>query len=381
MWQIRGGAQQQFLDLLSNAHSYGTTVRSWYNGEMVGELSTGPDAFVESGQVAVTGLNRLRRTLTLIAAETLMPKKAGDFFSAWGNWLSVVAVVSSGGTIFDEIPIFAGKVIKPRRVKTSGQMSVTAYDPMFQINKEPFEAIRPAQSGVAIPAMIATLIQEVFPDANITDLTGSTIAVPDSTAWDAQAESRGMAIDALAASIGAEVYALPTQVWPGGDFVIRPIPSLNDPVAWTLPASPAIVESDTDEQSCEELVNRWVVLVERADQTPLYVPATDDDPSSPTRYGGPMGRLADFMSSPYIQDAGQGLQAGLARLRRSVGLADARTLSIIGNPALDAGDVLAIPGDDTDPTAYHIADEFTLQLTADPPSMDVNCRSINGGTP
>lgn len=384
MWQVRGGdpiEQQRFLDLLAQSHSYGTTLRSWYGGKLIGEVTIQEGSPVESGSVRVTGLNRERRGLTLNAAEALYPMNQGDMFSPYGNWLTVVGTIASGLLVYDEIPIFAGKVMRPSRTKNSGSMTVTAVDPMWQVNREPFEAIRRVPAGASIPDTIAGLIVEVFPAAVVYDRTNSETVLDEAAAWDAQEGSRGAAIDQLAAAIGAEVFALPTRAWPGGEFVIRPVPAFGNPIAWTLPTGAgAVIDNDDEEQTGENIVNRWMVLVERADQPPLYVPVTDDVPSSPTRYGGPIGHLTDFMSSPFIRDAGQAMIAGQARLARSVGAARSRRLRMVANPAMDAGDILGVPGEDG-ATEYHIADEFELPLTPDPPTMEAATRSTTGGNP
>jgi hypothetical protein len=381
MWQVGDEDRHAaYLAALTQSHGYATTVRTWYNGEQTGELLVGDGEAVESGSVRVSATSRERRSLSMMCAELLWPTEPSSQLSSFGGWITVHAEVSLGTDRFSDIPLFAGRLMRPTRLRTSGRMTTSAVDPMWLINRAPFEALRNAPATRTNVGAIGDLILEVFPRANIIDLTRSTTQIPAGVVWDARSGSRGWAIDALAAAIGAEVYALPTSVWPGGDFVIRPVPQITDPVSWELPPPPGtVIEEDEQSQGGDQVVNRWVVLVERPDQVPLSVPVTDDSPVSPTRYAGPMGKLADFYSSPLITSEAQGRLAGAALLARSIGAARTRRVKVIANPALDAGDVLAIPVTG-EATEYHIADDFEVSLSVEPPGMDITTRSTGGNT-
>lgn len=377
MFLVRDAAMHaQFLKALRHGHGYQTHVDAWYDGERIAQLDFG--RHLSTGQVAVTGLNRERRTLTLTAAESLWPRLPSAALSPYGVWLQAWVTVTAGKTSFPPVPVFAGKLGTVKKARWEGMLDVAAVDPMWQVNKESFESMRPAPRGMEVVSAIAMLLAEVFPGATLDDRTGSTATIPASTAWDAGAGSRGRAIDELAASIGAEVYADPYAVSPAGTFVVRPVPGLADTPAWTLPdGDESVVVGDVQLQSGLTVVNRWVITSERSDRTPIREVVTDSDPGSPTRYGGPMGKLVDFFSSPLITDNGQAIQAGRAKLNRTIGAARPRNVEVIANPTLDAGDILAI-GVDGEQAEYHIIDSFTLPLTPDPASMSIATRSVGG---
>lgn len=363
---------ERFLSALTKTHGYDGRVEAWFDGNLVDQIEFG------SGSVKVTARNRERRSLEFAAPEKLWPALPTDPLTPYGAWLRAYVTVTAGATAFPEIPVFAGRLSQVEGNRWEGDLRVSAVDPMWQVNREPFERLRPAPSASRIVDAVRQLLVEVFPEATLEDQTGSTATVPAGLMWDAKPGSRGKAIDELAASIGAEVYARPTAVWPGGDFVIRPVPSLAGPVDWTLPDGlVSIVEGDKRVQSGAAVVNRWIVEVQRQDAPTLYVPVTDSDPASPTRYGGPMGKLAAFYSSPLISDEAQGFNAGLAKLRRSIGLARQRTLRVAVNPALEAGDVMSVSVDG-ESLETHIADEFAAPLQHDPASMDIATRSAGG---
>lgn len=365
---------QLFLDTLARGgYTYTSYVDLWLQGAKIGELSAEND--LESGRVRVTTRNRERRSLELTAREALWPASDTAMLSPYGVWATVRVRISAGLTVFPDIPVFAGKLLRVRKPRWSSTLTVSAVDPMWQVNKEAIEAPRPAPLNSPITAGITTLIAEVFPDASFVDLTASTETIP-ATLWNGGSGSRGRTIDELATSIGAEVFALPTIPSPGGEFVLRRWPSLDDEIAWTLPdGDQSIVIADQQTKSGASVVNRWIVTVERPDAPTLYVPVTDDDPGSPTRYGGPMGKLVDFLSSPLITDEGQAINAARAKLARTKGLARARQVTVVANPALEGGDVLYI-GVDGEQAETHIADDFDLPLTvADQPAMTIDTRS------
>lgn len=368
-----GATHQRFLDTLARGgHSYTSYADLWFDGVKIGELSTGDQ--IESGTVRVTARNRERRSLELIAHEDLWPIEVSDLLSPYGVWVTVRVRIAAGLDVFPDIPVFAGKIAKVRRQRWSGQIAVSAVDPMWQVNKEAIETPRPAPT-VTIVYGIQTLLAEVFPQATLTDYTGSQATIPSSTLWNAGAGSRGKAMDELATSLGAELFALPTVPAPGGSFVLRPVPALQDAIAWTLPdGALSVVVDDQQTQSGAGLVNRWIVTVERPDAPPIYVTVSDDDVGSATRYGGPMGHLPDFLSSPLITDESQAQQAGRAKLDRTKGLARTRQVTVVANPALEAGDVLYI-GVDGEAAETHITDDFDLPLTPVNPAMTIQTRS------
>lgn len=374
MWTVgHAGEHDRFLRALGSSHGYEGKVEAWLEGEFLGEVE------FEQGMVQVTARSRERRSINgLKVKESAWPVEASDALSPFGCWITCQVRVTAGAKAFPWIPVFAGKVTVADKQRWSGYVSISAADPMRQVNLEAFEDLTPAQEGTLIPSMIRHLLRDVFPEATLEDQTGSTATVPAGLAWNYGDGSRGRAIDELAASIGAEVYARPTTVWPGLDAVIRPVPSLSDSVAWTLPdGEESVTESDRLLLRGDSVKNRWVVRVERSSESPVRVVESDDDSASPTRYGGPMGRLPGFWSSPLITTEAQAQLAARAKLAQSIGMARPRTVTVVANPALEAGDVLLI-GVDGEAATQHIADDFSVPLTHEPASMTINTRSTGG---
>lgn len=68
----------------------------------------------------------------------------------------------------------------------------------------------------------------------------------------------------------------------------------------------------------------------------------DSDASSPTRWGGPFGRVLRVERTNAVQNAGQGAVMGDALLNEGLGLARSLTLTAAPNPALEAGDTVRV---------------------------------------
>lgn len=362
-----------FLNALTSGHGYTCSVESYFEGELVATLNP------ENGAVRCDTTNRVRRSINnLTLAENLWPTTAGDALSPQGIWLRILITVTSGTTVFPAVPVFAGKCLRVSRQRRSGKLTAVAADPMWQVNREAFERPRAAPVGTSVVELIRALLREVFPEASLEDQTGSNATVPTvGLVWDAAAGSRGRAVDELAAAIGAEVFARPTRVWPEADFVVRPVPRVDTGTPdWTLTDGPGgVVEDDQLQLDGEPVINRWVVLVEPTTATgTLYAVATDDSASSPTHYGGPMGRLVEFYSSPFVGTLAQGGIVAAAKLARSLGMGDARTLRAIANPALEGGDLMAV-GMGTETVVRHIVDRFELPLSVSPATMAITTRS------
>ncbi|HET8684971.1 MAG TPA: DUF5047 domain-containing protein [Micromonosporaceae bacterium] len=371
MWLV-GDEQTHaaYLAALAGSHGMRVTVKAYLDGA---ELGTVPVA-AGSGGVKVDAGSRVRRTVdSLLVPEAYWPAHARDMLSPYGVRLRIWHTVTTGTYTFPPVPVFAGRVESVSRVRRSGLVRVVGLDPMAQVNDDAFEEIRPAPRGTRVTQAIADLIREVHPDAAVTDTTGSAVTVPAGVQWRDGDGSRGQAVDDLARSIGAEVLALPDATW-----LIRPLPSLSDPAVWTVATGPGgVLVRDAQSLSRTGVANRWVLIGEQAATTgdPVRVVVTDDDVTSPLRYGGPYGRVTRQVSSPLLATAAQAHAAGVAYRERVRGLARTRELEVVANPALEAGDVVEVTVATDGDREWHIADQFEVPLTVDPPTMSVATRS------
>lgn len=362
MWSVSAA----FLPALAQSHGIATRIEVWQSGGFVATIPAG-----DGGTVAVTARNRVRRTLSLTAAESLWPTNPTDLLSPYVSELRVLTGINFGDHT-ELVPVFRGRIQTVERTYKAGQITIAASDRFADVNDDRFEYPRAAPTGTAIPAAIAALILETLPDAIVTDLTGSVAQVPIGLSWD---RDRGQAIDDLATAIGAEVAC-----GPDGNFTIRAVPTITGTPVWALADGAAgTVVSDVRSQSRDGVANSIVVLAENAGgQVPLRAVVRDINPGSPTVYGGPFGRATRFYSSPLITTLDQATTAGQALLARTIGITRQRNITCVPNPALDAGDVITLTVGGLIET--HIADELTVPLSAET-AMPIRTRStrVDGG--
>ena len=98
-----------------------------------------------------------------------------------------------------------------------------------------------------------------------------------------------------------------------------------------------------------------------ADQPPLSALVTDDDPASPTYWGGPFGKVARVDNSTAVQTVEQAELAAAEILNSQLGLSRSLQLTSAPNPALEAGDVVTVVFPD-DRTEQHLIDTVTVGL-------------------
>jgi Domain of unknown function (DUF5047) len=241
-----------------------------------------------------------------------------------------------------------------------GEATLNLSDRMAQVSDEPLlqpwtpAGLKPSDAAVAA-------VQDVFGTTiayHVLTDPASESALVDTT-FD---EDRASAVGSLAASVGAEAFFDNL-----GDFVIRPreLAAGATPV-WTLDAGEHGALVATQESLDRSSVKNGVALRGQpsAELPPLFSLAVDDDPASPTRWGGPFGKVALIASSSAVQTQAQAdaTAAGLLNLR--LGLTRTLVLRGIPNPALEPGDLIGVVHPD-ERTEEQVVNSLALDLGVD----------------
>jgi Domain of unknown function (DUF5047) len=223
--------------------------------------------------------------------------------------------------------------------------------------------------GVRIADAAVEIVHQVF---------GSTILYrklsdPNVITSDAYfSESRSETVMELARAGASEAY-----FDADGNFVYDLVPGTADPV-WDVDAG----ETGVLVAAAEALARTGVyngVLVEgqaTADAPPVTALVTDDDPVSPTRWGGPFGKVARIDTSTAVQTTGQAQTVAQAILDSQLGLARSLTLTEAPHPGLEAGDVIRVTFPDGR-VELHVVDTVRLDLGTGP--QELSTRSIYTG--
>jgi len=323
------------------------------------------DVPISGGSVKYDAGSKVRRTADLTVSDPdLWPVHPAAALSPVGSELFVeygINVPGAGTTFW--VPLIRGPVQKVKRSRPGSSAAVTLAiaDRSAKVAEDRFDAPTQTRSGETCVAEITRLIRETLPGAEVLDLTGSTQIAP---VLDIDKERWADGIEKLADAIGAEVYA--DRV---GGFVIAPVPSLaNGTASWLIDAGETgVLVTFEEELSRERVYNAVIASGERTDGTPaVYAKVVDDEPGSPTFYGGTFGRRPTFLTSQLLTTQAQCLAAAQARFERVRGLHATVSLTQVPNPGIDPGDLLSVIPDAAAPdaTQLHVAD--TVQIDLDP---------------
>lgn len=184
--------------------------------------------------------------------------------------------------------------------------------------------------------------------------------LPGGTIFDGD---RWEAIQKTCESIGAEAYFDANTT-----FVVKPIPIVDEHTTtgvWTVDsgangvlvkASRSITRKDT--------FNHVICYGAPATNgtTQAVGVASDISSRSPTYVYGPFGFVTLKMENPMLTTAYSCRQAAQARLNSVTGMGYSVTLQTLGNPALEAGDIIQVnfPSGDTQ---FHLVDSFSIPLS------------------
>ena len=340
-----------FLAALRTSHAYETQVQ--------GFLPDGSPPFdipITDGTVTLdrTADRRARCDLTL-AGPLQYPLLDTDPLAPYGVEVEVKRGVQFPDGSTELVSFGRMRVQDLDRSRPAGSATLTAYDRSAQVADERFTVPRKL-SAANVTAQIQALIADVYPLATFNvgpDATSGAVVTFDRDRW--------AAIQQLAVAIGYEVYIDSELVWQ-----IVPVPdATGDPAVWTVDTGPQGVLVSSDSSVTREGVANGVVAAGEptSNRAPAFGLVTDDNPESPTLWGGPFGRVPRFYSSPLILTNGQAVTAAAAILRDQLGAFRSVSFQSVPNPALEPGDVLLVQDGD-DPPVRYIFDSFTIGLSA-----------------
>ena len=217
-----------------------------------------------------------------------------------------------------------------------GTATLTLADRMAQIRDEPFTTPFVPNGQHPSDAIVAA-VQGVFGSTIAYHVTTTPASEP--TLMDAVYEQdRAAAISDLASSISADAHFDNF-----GDFVLRPKPQDTQPV-WTVDAGVTGALIAAEETLDRSNVRNGVSVVGQAsaDLPPIYALAVNSDPSSPTRWGGPFGKVALVSTSTAISSQAQADATAASLLNLRLGLSRTLVIRAIPNSTLEPDDVLQL---------------------------------------
>lgn len=355
-------APAQLLRAISGSHQ-AVSEAIILDSFQTGENPIGIDLPIVSGDVVLDGSADIRGTASLQtpAAATsegasAFPVVSADPLAPYGNEIFLRRGVLMGNTtLWTALGYY--RIDTPSQSSApKGAISIAASDRMSGVIDNRLPMPRQFASSRTVGSVVSELVLEVYPsaviewdDATEFDLVGRAVITD---------EDRFKFLNNLVTSRGKVWY------WDRrGVLVIRDLPGEGSSVFDVSYGEGGVLIEFSRRLTREGVYNGVVASGEAADtQVPVSRLVVDDNPLSPTRWGGPFGRIPLFFSSSLITSADQALAAASTLLRRRLGLPYSVDFSSIPNPALEPHDPVKIVHPDGFST--HIIGSVTIPLSA-----------------
>lgn len=320
---LRG--EPELESALAESHLGAVKCEAWMWGRRIAS-----DLPLVSGSVSGDRDNFVRRTASLTFVEE-SSTAAQEALAATLARPGCEVRVWRGAHIGDRaqyIPVHWGLAENPKWDWASRAITLSSPDLALRVSLDRFARPRRSTAGMTIPQQIAALVRESLPRVPVVDESLSSVAVPN-VVWE---RDRNSTITELAAAIGCETYFRPDGTW----LIRRVAPMVGVPalrVRHGVNLTSAGVATDWS-----GVRNHIVVTAERSDGATLWGESLDDDPDSPTRVLGPMGRRTGFYSSSLFTTAAQCARTAEALRYRMQGAQVSVEYTGLVHPGVEAGD-------------------------------------------
>ncbi|MDR3079456.1 MAG: DUF5047 domain-containing protein [Streptomyces sp.] len=340
----------RFLARLAESHRPVTRVQLFLTtGEVVDLEHTG-------GSVTVDRAQAIRRTCTVTVADPkLIPRTPRDQLAVYGARLRISRGVDYGDGSQELVPVGVYRLDEVNGDVNDGPVTLTGKDLSAFVADDKLTA--PWTSTGTVISAITAIVRRSLPDADIIPRI-SDVAIGTRT-FDIEGDAWA-ACQEIAAAAGADCF-----VNSDGEFTIAALPDpLTTPPAWEIAAAEGGVYIQANRAMTS--INVYNGVLARGENTADDVPpvsylATDNDPGSPTYWGGPFGRRPLFYTSSTLTSTAACQAAATLKLAEAKAPNSSGDISSLPNPALEPGDVLRVVHPDGSRELHQVA-SFTVPL-------------------
>jgi hypothetical protein len=327
----------RFLQTLPTSHSMIARADVHYAGALLKA-----DLPIADGAVTIDRGSKIRRSLALTVSDPkFLPWNAIDPLAVYGQSLVVSRGIRYANGLAEMVPLGTFRIDEPQGDVHFGPVTLTGKSSECYIIDDKFLTPKTTRGYANCVDAISALIRETLPDAVIVNATagGRNPAVAVTT-WDANAD-RWDAVQQIALAMQADIYVDALD-----QFVITDVPEvLSSRVVWDInEGEGGTLMSASRQMSRTAVYNAVVASGENtaSNSVPVSAVAYDSSPSSPTRWGGPFGRVPKFISSSLWTTTGACQAAADYALFDAIAPNVATSIDSVPNPALEGGDCLRI---------------------------------------
>jgi len=309
------------------------------------DLATAIPVDVIQGQVTIDADARVRRQASVDIAFSLQTPGAEDLVRElpFGGYCTIGRGIRYADGTTERVQLGRFRVDSIVWRELQGQATLTLNDRMAQIQDEMF-TVPYAPAGQHPSDAIVQAVQDVFGSTIAYHVLTDPSSEPVVSAATVYLDDRAAALTDLASSINAE-----TMFDNLGDFVVRPAGGTGT-VAWTVDAGQTGSMIAAEETLDRSSVRNGVLVRGQAQPDPttgdpgeaFYALATYDDPTAPTRWAGPFGKVPLISDSTTITSQAQADSTARSLLNLRLGLQRTLSLTALPNPALEPGDIIGL---------------------------------------
>jgi hypothetical protein len=345
------------------------TITGSYQLAITAILSTGAASYsipIVDGSVTLDqrAATRGRCDLTIQPDDStgldLVPTTALSLLAPYGNEITVGRGIeyADGTTEVVSLGVFRVESANVEDGPTGQTIRVTGMDRSAIVIDATFEEPYQVASGTNYATAISDVLTAGYPSIQTsfptTDLTTPALIAQEG-------EDRWAFAQRMAQAIGHELYFNGN-----GTCVLVPTTTLSggSSQADLVEGEGGVLLSLSRSWSRAGAFNKVIATGENTGEgAPVRGPASDDNPASPTYYGGAFGRVPRFYSSPLITTTDQATDAAASLLARELGTTQQISFGTLVNPALEPGDVVRITRLASAVDEYHVIDTLTIPLS------------------
>lgn len=304
---------------------------------------------IRGGSVTVDAGSEIRYTASITVSDiAYLPRVPTDPLAPYGNLVRIRRGIRYQNGTTERVPVGVYVIDQPGGDMDIGPLTVALKGKEVILQRNKLTAPYSTAGTTSHVEAITDLVAEVMPTQTI-DSSGVTgDQTPATKAWDLDAD-RWAACRELAAAIGCEVFFDAEGV-----LVVRdlpPAPADATPV-WDIAGGDGGVRIGGEVSMSLSGIYNGVRCMSDGNGVdaapPVSAQVVDDDPLSPTRWGGPLGHVLKIVKSPLYADFDQCNAAAVAMLPGVLGPNRTLSLRTFVNPALEAGDCVRVEyGDGT----------------------------------
>lgn len=316
--------------LRSGNRRWATRVELLYAGDLITSLDVVVDGRVDVDEVAV------RRSLNIELVDptgTLTPATASDLLSPKGTEARVWKGLLVDGE-YEWVPLGVFGVVDPEVSAHEGGTRVTfrGFDRVGAVRVRRFTAPWNVATGTLTHVAMGDIVTSRITVP--TRITASGYTTPElvfdrlSDPWDAVREiGNADLLEAYFDQLGTLVITDETEALTGVTYE---------------PGATSLLLGSTRGITAEHTYSGVIVSVEHPERDPIIAEAWDTDPKSVTYYLGPFGKRPFGFSSPVITTQAQAQAAANTLLKRVTKMRQTATLTTVGHPGHEIGDVIEV---------------------------------------